>query len=187
MMVGVTDAESFLYFGQSEPVLIPCPPVGDSLIDRPDWKPKIDTLLQKSILGPGVSQRQEWGFQSLRDTLTGRVSLGPIIYSGTACSVGIPVLNWPDEVDYLVHSHPHFTGEDMSHAGCGSSFSGRFDPRANGGGSTADWKNYRAFGRAVYAVSPEWIHRLDNPDSTQWKYNTKRYRRQSDGCWLHRP
>lgn len=163
-----------------------CPPVADSVIDRRDFKARIDTLLAKSILDKkDPTKRQEWAFEVLRDTATGAVRLGPIVYAGTACAISLPVpliVNGED-VDYVVHSHPHFKGENVRVA-CGNSKALPFDPRANGGGSNADWDYTTHYGRADYAVSPEWIHKLvPNPDSVGRQINPNRFRRVASGCW----
>jgi hypothetical protein len=168
----------------------PCAPVTDSVIGHPGFRAKVDTLLQKSIISrTNPANRQEWAFEVFRDVATGALRLGPIIYSGTACGISLPVpIGTPtEEVDYVVHSHPHFRGENVRTA-CGNPNAMPYDPRANGGGSNADWGYTTRYGRAVYAVSPEWMHKLvPNPDSVGRVNNPNRYQRQSTGCWRHRP
>jgi len=93
----------------------------------------------------------------------------------------------PEVTDYVVHSHPLFKGENVKVA-CANPNAMPFDPSANGGGSNADWSYTTTFGRAVYAVSPQWLHKLvPNPDSVNRVRNPNRFQRQPDRCWKRKP
>jgi hypothetical protein len=159
-----------------------CPPVGDPVIDHPDFKTRIDSMMKLGNLSGPVGSRHEWGLWAMRDYLSqGPITLEQPSFSGTECGV-TPTL--PNTLDHYaaVHVHVHFAGDNMNIA-CGKTNALPYNPDVNGGGSTSDWEFARLYNRDVYAVSPEQIHLLPGGSQNPIVPNPNRWRKGNGGCW----
>lgn len=164
-------------------IAVSCPPANDSILDHPDFKSRFDSLMKLSNISAPVGSRNEWAFNVYRDsTSAGGIRLGQPTASGSECGMNMPAPIDPT-IMAVVHSHPHFKGDNMVTA-CGKQNAIPYNPGANGGGSEKDWAYQRQFGIDVYAITPEESHLLPRGSVAPLVPNPYRWKRTINACWI---
>jgi hypothetical protein len=158
----------------------PCPPVGDPVLDRPEFRKVADSLLKLSnISDPKPENRRERAAKVWQDRITDAIRFEILDVVGTACviSPGTAADTDAEKLIAVIHTHPHFIGENIKVA-CNNPLAPPYDPRFRGGGSEADWTYANQSFRDVYAISPQYIHRLDwDVPQSEWGKFPVRWRR----------
>ena len=166
-----------------------CPPVGeDPIVNDIQFRQVSDSLLKLSNLSdPQRENRRERLAFVWRNSATGtlRFDISPIVGNACDISVASPPDAGLESLVGVVHTHPTYAGENVKVA-CGNAKARPYNPRANGGGSNEDWKSATSYYFAdVYAVAPQYIHRLDHElrDRSMWGKNPVSWKRDvATGC-----
>jgi hypothetical protein len=161
-----------------------CPPTGNALIDHPDFKERVDSMMKRANITGPVGSRDEWGAYVWDDlNAPNGIRLDPPMFSGTECTSTFPV---PSSLDQsaVYHVHPHYAGDNMNIA-CGKTNASPYNPDFNGGASDKDWEFARFYNRDVYAITPEQIHKLPAGSQKKLIPNPNRWKKDAKGCWNH--
>jgi hypothetical protein len=165
-------------------VFIVCPPVGDSIIDHPDFRSRYDSLMKVSRVDDTVRlNRREYGMFVRTDaSAPGGIRIDwPNITSNAVCGVTFP--DSLDGVVAMIHDHLWREGE-LDPCGDARTKNKPFNPRVNGGGSDFDW----AAPKTSYVFTPEWVFRLTPGTAKQDRpKNPNQWRQSPNGCFLHEP
>lgn len=162
--------------------LFGCQKTGDPVLDAPGAAKVIDSLLALSNVKGPLESRRERTAVAWQNVVTNTVRFDISPREGDRCgtSIGVPPDTEQERVIGVMHTHPHYRGDDMTGCKAGAK---RYRPEANGGGSNEDWVLARQFGVDVYAISPQVIHRLPQttPERDRPK-NRQRWKRVTAGC-----
>jgi hypothetical protein len=165
--------------------LDPCPPVPeDPILNDPNFRNVADELLVRSNLQDVPANRSEHQAIVWQNVTTGAIRYDITFLGAGPCSISlaIPVNTDSERVLGVLHTHPHYRGDNMTMCNPNAL---PYNPDANGGGSQADWDTARRSGVNVYAISPDVFWKLPwlTPDDPQaWAANTNRWRRRGNNC-----